>query len=740
MNTKVRICFAAMLALMITSCVDSLVPEVQTPEGGIPLNISSSIDQTQTKVNADGFEDQDALGLYAVNYQDNNQTPGTLKAEGNQADYAKYIFSEAEWKWTSVHPVYYKDVNTNVDLYVYYPFAAPDNVETWNFEVQKDQSTKKTTSSLGGYEASDFLWGKVANVSPTESKIPVRLTHRMAGVQVILQQGEGFAEGEFESLTTHILVTGTTRKASINLSTGIATPIGGAQATGIVMAPQTGGGFRAIVVPQIVAAGTSLFSITIDGIVYKFKSEENITYETGKVSTFTIKVNRKMTSGDYELVLGNFQISPWVEDRNTHEAEARQYYVVNVETPGTLGRLIKADKKNPDKIRNLKVTGQITDTDFYFMRDSMAILEAINLKEVSVKDAMYSEYDEQGEWHYGGIRKDNVIPRDAFQNKKTLVYFSFPEYITHIGQNSFRETKLSGTLVIPDDVVSIEPFSFYQTNISSLSFASKLRNIGGYSFSGCSSLSGELSFPETLKRIGMAAFAGCSLSGRLTLPENLEEIGEAAFQSAGHFVGGLVVPERIKTLNDYAFSHSIDNGTLELNNVTSIGKGCFFECFLSGDLVIPEGVITIEEYTFSDCRFTNVVFPSSLRTIEAYAFCGNPLENLSFPEGLVSIGKLSFGSNYFVSSIYLPSTLQQIGTAAFSGCSGISKITCLAIEPPTVLDEAFDYVAKDNFAVEVPERSIIRYQTEPGWRDFKRVSAHYDFSIERQRIRTLNKG
>ena len=43
------------------------------------------------------------------------------------------------------------------------------------------------------------------------------------------------------------------------------------------------------------------------------------------------------------------------------------------------------EKKNPDKIRNLKVTGQITDKDFYFMRDSMAILEAVNLKEVRVK-------------------------------------------------------------------------------------------------------------------------------------------------------------------------------------------------------------------------------------------------------------------------------------------------------------------------------------------------------------------
>lgn len=740
MKTKISICLSAILALIVTSCVDTLVPDIQVPDGEIPLNISSSIDQNPTKVTADGFEDKDALGLYAVNYENDNQTPGTLKVEGNQADHAKYVFNEADWKWNSVRPVYYKDVNTNVDLYVYYPYAEPDNVEAWNFEVQKDQSTIRTDTSLGGYEASDFLWGKVENVTPTESKIPVRLTHRMAGVEVKLQQGEGFGEGEFESLEKYILVTGTTRKASINFSTGDVSPIGGPQATGIVMAPQTDGGFRAIVVPQAVEAGTYLFSITIDGIVYRFKRDVTIDYEAGKLSTFTINVNRKSTSGEYELELADFQISPWVEDRNTHEAEARQYYVVNVETPGTLGNLIKADKKNPNKIRNLKVTGQITDTDFYFMRDSMEILEAINLKEATVKDALYSYFDESGKYVYEGIRKDNVLPRDSFREKKTLVFFSFPEYVTGIGESSFRETNLSGAMVIPDDVTSIGEFAFYQTKISSLTVGSKLVNIGRYAFNRCNSLSGNLNLPEQLKRIGEAAFAGCALSGRLILPDNLEEIGSGAFDYAGHFVGDLVIPEKVKYLRDHTFYGALSKGELKLNNVTTIENNCFATCSLTGDLIIPEGVISIGERAFTGCKFTNVIFPSSLRTIESEAFSGTPLDTISLPEGLVSIGNFAFSSCWFITSLSLPSTLQTIGTGAFSGCSGISSISCFAIEPPTVLAEAFNYVAKDNFALEVPERSVVRYKTEPGWSDFKRVSAHYDFSIERQKIRTLNKG
>lgn len=51
---------------------------------------------------------------------------------------------------------------------------------------------------------------------------------------------------------------------------------------------------------------------------------------------------------------------------------------------------------------------------------------------------------------------------------------------------------------------------------------------------------------------------------------------------------------------------------------------------------------------------------------------------------------------------------------------------------------AFYGVAKDNFTVEVPAQSITRYKTESGWSDFRRIAAHYDFSVSRDRVRTLN--
>ena len=743
MNINKLLFSSAAMTAMLTGCLSEPDFEPVTVEGGIEIQLEGSILQEATKVNADGFEDGDALGLYAVNYTDGNQAAGTLLTEGNQADHVKYVFNESAWQWTPVHPVYYKDVNTNVDLYVFYPHAEPDNVDAWNFEVQKDQSSAETQSALGGYEASDFLWGKAENVTPTEAKVKVKLAHKMAGVEVILQQGDGFGEGEYENVEKYVLATGTTRKAAINMATGSVTPIGGAQSTGIVMCPQVDGSFRAIVVPQTVLAETQLFSITLGGVAYTFRKDSDFTYEAGKVSTFTIRVSRKVPSGEYELELSDVSISPWKEDINTHESEARQYYVVNVETPGTLGSLIKAAKKNPDKIRNLKVTGQITDKDFYFMRDSMAILEAVNLKEVRVRNARYTRdyQDESGNVVPSGQepKKDDGIPLSAFNGKKSLVYFAFPEIVTHIGPDAFRGSNLSGALILPDDVVTIGEYAFYSTNIASVSFGNKLEILYSNAFKDCSSLSSELRLPNSLKSIGGYGFSDCNFSGKLILPDHLESIGQYAFSDAGQFSGDLIIPEKVTVIGSQAFQYTTFTGNLVLNNCVSLGSSCFDSSGFSGELIIPEGMIELPDFCFRNCKFSSVIFPSTLRSFGWHAFSnGNLLGQLYIPEGVVSIGEDAFAYQPFINSVSLPSTLQTIGKSAFGNCFGISKFTSSAIEPPTVQANAFAGVAKDNFTVEVPAQSVKRYQAESGWSDFKRIAAHYDFSMSRERMRALN--
>lgn len=757
---------------MLTGCLSEQTFE-PVPEGAIAINLDGSINQVPTKANAEGFETGDALGLYAVNYLNDNQTPGTLVSEGNQADHVKYIFNWENWQWTPVKKVYYKDIKTNVDLYVFYPHGEPADVNDYSFEVQKDQSVPRQQTKMSGYEASDFLWAKVENVAPTESKIKVNLDHKMAGAQVTVVEGTGFAEGEFPLVEKHVMVINTTRKASIDMATGEVSPVGEPQNSGIVMCPQTDGTFRAIVVPQEVAAGVPLFSLTIDGIVYTLKNSNAATvYQPGKVSSFGIRVNRKFPEGEYELELVETDILPWIEDLNRHDGEARQYYCVNVTEPGTLGRLIKADGKNPMKIKNLKVSGTISDEDFYFMRDSMAILEAVNLKEsrvvdVELREGWYDNFYYNGNLtlpghndEYGNstvfIRRelgtyDDIIPDSAFENKKSLYYFAFPEKITQIGRSAFNGSSISGALVIPDDVKYIWDAAFFNTNISSVVLSPALEILGGSAFSDCNALSGTLNLPMTLRYIGDRAFTSCGLTGNLYLPDNLEYIGGGAFSSAGSFVGDLRIPDKVHTLYDATFkggggfiSYEPFTGHLDLNNVQKLGSDCFSSCNFTGELVIPEGVEIIPASFFwgngTSGRLTSIVFPSTLKIIDQTAFLGQDrlMGNLVFPEGMIAIKTNAFKGCNQIQGLFFPSTLQSIQVEAFKECTGISSIICASTEPPVVLSAAFDGVPKDNFTVEVPANAVTRYTTDPVWGQFRRISAHYDFSISRNRSRALN--
>ena len=749
-----------------------------TPE----IRIDGSIDQQYiSRVDDGGFCDGDQIGLYGVNYTDDNTLAGELKDNGNQVNNARYTFDEENWRWVSAGSVYYKDAVTNIDLYGYYPYGKPESVSAYRFEVKQDQSGKNVEN---GYAMSDFLWGKATGIAPTEQKIMLYFNHIMACANVILKEGDGFAEGEFAALDKAVLVANTTRSSHIDLSTGEVTATGDAEAEGIVM-KQGADGFRAVVVPQSMEAGAVLFRITVDGINYNFKRADAFAFESGMQYKFTIKVSKKAVTGSYSFELEQSEIIDWVADIESHGGEARQYFVVHQDEPGTLGAKIRATKKNPNKIKNLKISGKIDSRDFLFMKDSMEILQAINLKESEIVEGWYYNVIFSGDSDYtqvyfegqlpdtnegrqnpvlerfpnrnidswGGVYttgKAHEIPVNAFSGKMSLVYFSFPEKVTKIGGSAFSGTLLSGALIIPNDVVEIGGGAFSGTNITSLSLPHGLKVLGGSVFSDCQSLSGELSLPESLESIGSSCFSGCSmLSGNLVIPGKLKIIPSNCFKGLWGINGDLVIPEGVVEIGGSAFEP--DNrdgegfgGTLTLpNSLKKIGSSAFLRCRFQGELVIPAEITEIPYDCFGENSFSSIKLPEGLVSIahgNYGTFGANPrlCEPIDFPESLVSIGEGAFVNCRNLPAVHCKSKLSVIGPRAFENCYNLSAITCDAKMPPVVGTRAFNGVAKDNFTLEVPEQSVVKYQTANGWSDFRRIAAHYDFSLSRPLLRTLN--
>lgn len=731
-------------AMLLTGCSDDFFGDKTEQHDSNRIQLSGDIDQLAvTRVNDNGFCNGDVMGVYIVDYEGNK--PGTLKVNGNRGDNVRHTFDEPNYKWNSAYDLFWKDKHTHIDVYGYYPFANPESIEDYQFEVQKDQSKATENGEMGGYEASDFLWGKVSDVAPTTSVIRLPMAHRMSNARVTLIQGSGFAEGEWANLEKIVLTANVARKASINLSTGEIKTAGAVENT-MTIPSRTNDEWRTIVVPQTVAAGTTLFSITIGGVPYKFTKNEAFTYVAGKMMNFGIKVDKQTGSGAYKLTLVSESITSWENDLVSHDATAKEYIVIN-STPGGLKNAITAANKDYTQVRNLKITGQINAKDFYFMRDSMLRLSALNLKEVRIKGWGKNEENEEN--------MDDQIPNSAFYfiqtvgGSNSLNRIVLPDTLKSIGSNAFYGCKyLSGSLIIPEGVTEIKRGAFNGciglNGILSLpSTLKKLGNRGeddmgdegtdyyGGVFQNCRNLTGNLILPDNLELIRGYCFSGCSgLYGELRLPAKLKRMGNCAFSSCSGFTGSLSIPQGITALPSEAFHNCGFNGTLTLHNgITNIANDAFANCHFKGELHLPKSLKVISENAFCNNDFSGTLtLPSTLTHIGSNAFAYNwrLMGILDIPQEVESIGENAFSNCKMLEGIIFPESMETIRQGAFNECYGINSIICKGTMPAHIESGAFDGVAKDNFTLEVPESAISQYQAAPGWCDFKRIAAHHE--------------
>lgn len=720
---------AASLSLL-TSCSDDLFNDDGNRHGTDRINLSGEIDQLAvTRVNDSGFCDGDVIGVYIVDY--NGNTPGTLLPSGNRGDNVRHTFDESANKWNSAYDIYWKDKHTPIDVYGYYPYGSPESIDAYPFTVERDQSTVSEGGAMGGYEASDFLWGKVENVAPTTNVIRLPMKHRMANARITLVEGTGFASGEWAQTEKNILVANLVREATINLADGTVTPTGGIEKTATVPS-NNGDEWRAIVIPQTVQAGTTLFSITVGGTPYKFTKNEDLTYVAGKMNNFTIRVDKKENTGQYTLTLISESITPWENDLVSHDADAREYIIIN-STAGHLKDSIIAANKDYTQVKNLKITGRINTQDFYFMRDSMDNLQALNLKEVSVSGG-FNDYDYYNYFNTQDSEEEieGMIPSLAFQYKKSLIRIVLPDKLTGIGYDAFSECdNLTGSIIIPEGTTRIAREAFYgcYSLDGSLSLPSTLEYIGTFAFSNCK-FSCELILPNELRYIGNYAFNNGTFYGNLVLPHELEYIGEYAFLNCADITGNLSIPQKIKNISNGTFQSSGFDGTLTLHDgIIAIGSTAFANTNLKGNLILPKDLTTIGISAFDGCNFSgNLIFPKELVTINNNAFVGNTRISgtIEFPESMSTIGANAFDGCTGIEGIVIPAGIENIRSGAFNNCFGIGSIVCKGEMPARVESGAFNGVAKDNFTLEVPESAVAQYQTAPGWNEFKRIAAHHE--------------
>lgn len=253
---------------------------------------------------------------------------------------------------------------------------------------------------------------------------------------------------------------------------------------------------------------------------------------------------------------------------------------VDVELAGSLSTLLTLSEQN--NIKNLTITGVLDARDFKFLRDSMNVLDSLDIENVDI-------------YEYSGIEGPSdsnlVYAANAFPTQ------SFNYSYSSKGKVSLRYVKC------PISMESIGHSAFYGcTGLESIILFSQLKNIGQLALYGCSSLS-TIEFPESLTVIGSFAFSECINLKSLQIPQSskIKHIGNYAFKGCSNLSGYYYLTQELDFLGIGAFKGCSNiNGIFFFDTLSEFKSETFQQCSSITDFYIPRTVTKIGDYFLSD--------------------------------------------------------------------------------------------------------------------------------------------
>lgn len=227
----------ALALLALVACADDNEPQYKDARH-TPMTFEVT-HPSQTRATATSFEGGDRIGLYVA------QADAPLEIGGNLVNNEALTYNGSSW--TAAHTLYWDEGTYNA--YAYYPYIqGVSSIDDQPFSVATDQSTAKTATALGGYEASDLLFATSKGIKASASPINLTFKHIMSKLKIRLVKGEDF-EGEMPT-TAQVYIHNTVPTATIDLQAGMATRyVKGSQQT-ITAHQDDDYVYSAILVPQ----------------------------------------------------------------------------------------------------------------------------------------------------------------------------------------------------------------------------------------------------------------------------------------------------------------------------------------------------------------------------------------------------------------------------------------------------------------------------------------------------------
>jgi hypothetical protein len=189
-----------------------------------------------------------------------------------------------------------------------------------------------------------------------------------------------------------------------------------------------------------------------------------------------------------------------------------------------------------------------------------------------------------------------------------------------------------------------------------------------------------VTIPDSVTRIGYAAFLGCS---------SLTSIGVVAGNSEYTSQDGVLFDKNKTSIIQYPAGKQ--NGQYSIPaSVTSIGSYAFEGCSSLTSVTIPASVTSIGEFAFEYCNSLmsigvvdgnseyssqdRVLFDKNKTTLIQYP-AGKQNGQYSIPASVTSIGSYAFVGCSSLTSVTIPDSVTSIESAAFADCSSLTSVT-----------------------------------------------------------------
>lgn len=196
--------------------------------------------------------------------------------------------------------------------------------------------------------------------------------------------------------------------------------------------------------------------------------------------------------------------------------------------------------------------------------------------------------------NFGKNSKLDEIGDNCFAGFENLEEFNFPASLTKIDANAFYQCKNLKTITFAEGskLTTLGNGCFSDCAFTDISFPNHITTIGNEAFRNCDKLT-NVHFPASVTSVDPTAFKGCTNIMNYTVDAN------DTTYSTTH---GMLCDKTKTILRLFPAGHAKEDVVLLPPSITEIGENAFYRCTPLTSVVIPQKVKKIDSRAFGYCN------------------------------------------------------------------------------------------------------------------------------------------